>query len=158
MHQPASKIAVPFTLLSTLGAALFGTVGGCGDASINEADSVAASVGGNGANVAAGFQAIAPCNSATDYVTAAVVTFGVGEHRYSPPCLRLASGGTVVFLGSLLEQPLEPRDSDATRTTSNPIKSTFAGGSVEFEFPDQGFFPYRSDDRTMIGVIWASTQ
>ena len=185
MSLPAFQVAVPFTLLSALGAVLFGTVAGCGDVLTSEADSVTAaenlrrrdtrgqrqphpgsaspeagaSTGGSEASVTAGFRAIAPCNSEADYVTAAVVTFRVGEPRYSPPCLRLASGGTVVFLGSLLEQPLEPRDSDTTSSTSNPIKPTFDGGSVEFEFPDQGFFPYRSAaDPTMVGVIWASTQ
>jgi hypothetical protein len=144
------RFAVPSTLLSALWAALLGAAGGCGGGSTTEAISVTA---------ASRFQAIAPCHSETDYVTAAVVTFRPGESRYSPPCLRLASGGTVVFLGSLLDQPLEPRDSDATGTTPNPIKPTFAGGSVEFEFPDPGFFPYRSVTApAMVGVIWASTQ
>jgi plastocyanin len=103
---------------------------------------------------ASGFQRIEPCPTESSYVPRAVVRFGDHASFYSPPCARLASGGTVVFAGRFAEHPLEPRPFG---TTFSPIASTRDGGSVEFEFPDPGFYMYGCAlHPEEIGVIWAS--
>jgi hypothetical protein len=100
------------------------------------------------------FQSMAPCYSKKDYVARAVVRFSPWQPGFTPRCLRLATGGTVVFQGSMDQHPLIPRDEGAT---SSPIQATYSGGSVEFEFNDFGFFPYRcAAHPEEIGVVWAS--
>jgi plastocyanin len=121
-------------------------------------DEVGADVDGSPAGVASpfDFQPIAPCRSEQDYVHRAVVRFGLGRRPFTPPCVRLASGGTVVFQGSLREHPIEPRPSG---TAPSPIQATDEGGSVEFEFTSYGFFPYRcARHPEETGVIWTSWQ
>jgi hypothetical protein len=77
------------------------------------------------------FQAIAPCPAESDYVRAAVV-FARGS-TCSPRCVRLAAGGTVVFVGSAF------------------------GGSAEFEFLDYGFFPFQCGPANDSGgVVWST--
>ena len=99
-----------------------------------------------------GFQPIAPCLHESDYVSRAVVRFFDGV--YSPRCLRLASGGTVVFQGNLAVHPLQPR---AGGTEPSLILPTSFGGQVEFEFPDHGLFPYQDGAHPeQIGVIWST--
>ena len=99
------------------------------------------------------FERIDPCPTESSYVPRAVVGFGRDASFYSPPCARLASGGTVVFAGRFAEHPLEPRPFGA----SSPIVATRDGGSVEFEFSDPGFYPYGcAVHPEEIGVIWAS--
>jgi hypothetical protein len=106
------------------------------------------------ASSASGFQRIEPCPTESSYVPRAVVRFEYDASFYSPPCARLASGGTVVFRGRFSEHPLEPRPFGIT---SSPIVATRDGGSVEFEFPDPGFYPYACVVHPEeIGVIWAS--
>ena len=102
------------------------------------------------------FQPIEPCLTEEDYVSRGVVRFSLSHEPFTPSCLRLASGGgaTVVFQGRLAEHPIEPRDSG---TQPSPIVSTGDGGSIEFEFPDAGFFPYRcAEHPEETGVVWAS--
>ena len=104
------------------------------------------------AAVTPGFQAIAPCLSESDYVSRAVVRFLDGV--YAPRCLRLASGGTVVFQGDLRGHPLQPRSGGST---PSPIVATSAYGHVEFEFPDHGVYPYQDAAHPeQIGVIWST--
>jgi hypothetical protein len=106
------------------------------------------------ASSASGFQRMEPCPTESSYVPRAVVRSGVDASFYSPQCARLASGGTVVFSGRFAEHPLEPRP---VGTVSSPIVLTRDGGSVEFEFPDPGFYPYGcAVHPEEIGVIWAS--
>ena len=101
------------------------------------------------------FQPIAPCLSRRDYASRGVVQFGFGRDPFTPPCVRLATGGTVVFQGLFQEHPLVPRP---LGTTPSPIVATDSGGGVEFEFYDFGFFPYQcSRHPEEIGVIWASS-
>jgi hypothetical protein len=105
------------------------------------------------ASSASVFQRIEPCPTESSYVPRGVVRFGNDASFYSPPCVRLASGGTVVFGGPFAAHPLEPRSFGA----SSPIVHTRNGGSVEFEFPDPGFFPFGcAVHPEEIGVIWAS--
>jgi hypothetical protein len=97
-----------------------------------------------------GFQPIAPCLKESDYVSRAVVSFWDGH--YSPRCLRLASGGTVIFQGFFAQHPLVPR---ALGTIPSQIQPTSDYGQVEFEFPDHGIFPYQDAAHPEeIGVIW----
>ena len=99
-----------------------------------------------------GFHPVAPCPQESDYVSRAVVRFLDGH--CTPRCLRLASGGTVVFQGLFATHPLEPRPIE---TMPSPILPTRSGGQVEFEFPDHGFFPYvNAAHPEEIGVIWSN--
>lgn len=101
------------------------------------------------------FRAIAPCRTAQDYVSRNVVQFGFGKAVFTPPCVRLATGGTVVFQGPLDQHPLEPRTTDGSQPS--PIEGARTGGSVEYELNDYGFFPYRCGKHPEeLGVIWAS--
>ena len=99
-----------------------------------------------------GFHPVAPCFNESDYVSRAVVRFLDGH--YTPRCLRLASGGTVVFQGLFAQHPLVPRPIE---TMPSPILPTSEYGQVEFEFPDHGFYPYQDAAHPEeIGVIWSN--
>ena len=99
-----------------------------------------------------GFHPVAPCFNESDYVSRAVVRFLDGH--YTPRCLRLASGGTVVFQGMFAQHPLVPRPIE---TMPSPILPTSEYGQVEFEFPDHGFYPYQDAAHPEeIGVIWSN--
>jgi hypothetical protein len=99
-----------------------------------------------------GFHPVAPCLNESDYVSRAAVRFLDGH--YTPRCLRLASGGTVVFQGAFVTHPLEPRPIE---TVPSPIVPTNSGGQVEFEFPDHGFYPYRDAAHPQeTGVVWSN--
>ena len=98
-----------------------------------------------------GFRPVAPCFHESDYVSRAVIRFFDGH--YSPRCLRLASGGTVVFQGLFAVHPLVPRPIE---TVPSPILPTSEYGQVEFEFPDHGFYPYQDAAHPEeMGVIWS---
>jgi len=102
------------------------------------------------------FEPIEPCLSESDYVSRGAVRFGLSHEPFTPPCVRLASGGTVVFQGRLGEHPIEPR---SLGTAPSPIQPTARGSRVEFEFPDYGTFPYRcARHPEEIGVVWSSWQ
>jgi hypothetical protein len=99
-----------------------------------------------------GFIPIPPCLKESDYVSRASVNF-FWDGVYKPRCLRLASGGTVVFQGMFELHPLEPR---AGGSTPSPIVPTNSGGWAEFEFPDHGLYPYRDAAHPEeMGVIWS---
>lgn len=99
-----------------------------------------------------GFLPISPCLNESDYVSRAVVRFWDGH--YTPRCLRLASGGTVVFQGDLSLHPLEPRPGGSP---SSPIEFTNWAGQVEFEFTEHGVYPYRDAAHPEeTGVIWST--
>jgi hypothetical protein len=121
---------------------------GCGNASPDGIDPIKV----QNAVGTPGFHPVAPCFQESDYVSRAVVRFLDGH--YTPRCLRLASGGTVVFQGLFSVHPLEPRPIE---TMPSPIVPTSSGGQVEFEFPDHGFYPYRDAAHPEeIGVIWSN--
>jgi plastocyanin len=87
-----------------------------------------------------GFQALAPCDKPSDYVTTpTTIMFGgaVGL-LYSPQCLSVPKGTTVTWSGALLAHPLRP----STRTPGSPIMATSDGMSVSFTFGSAGFFAY----------------
>lgn len=131
-----------------VGVALSTLVAGCGNASPDGIESITV----HNAVGTPGFRPVAPCFQESDYVSRAVVRFLDGH--YTPRCLRLASGGTVVFQGLFSVHPLEPRPIE---TMPTPILPTSSGGQVEFEFPDHGFYPYRDAAHPEeIGVIWSN--
>jgi hypothetical protein len=100
------------------------------------------------------FRAMPPCGSPSDYVPAGLIQFGLTRDSYTPPCARLATGGYVLFEGSLEEHPLIPRSSG---TSPSPIQPSSDGSSVAFDFFDAGFFPYQcAAHPEEIGVIWAT--
>ena len=118
--------------------------------------SVGMGTGGTGTGTPSGPQAIAPCASESDFVRSGVVTLRAGGQGFFPACVRLASGGTVVFQALFQEHPLRRRD---LGTTPSPITGTNFGGVVEYEFPDQGLFAYGcAAHPNEIGVVWSSTQ
>ena len=106
--------------------------------------------------VAFDFEPMEPCLSESDYVSRGAVRFGLSHEPFTPPCVRLASGGTVIFQGSLIEHPIVPR---SLGTAPSPIQPTSRGSRVEFEFPDYGTFPYRcARHPDEIGVVWSTSQ
>ena len=112
--------------------------------------------GGTGVVTSPGFQAIAPCTSESAFVTGAVVTLRADGQGFFPACVRLASGGTVVFQGSFHDHPLQSR---ALGTNPSPILGTNFGGAVEYEFSNPGVYTYGcAAHPNEIGVVWASTQ
>lgn len=132
----------------------FAAAAGCTAEPIEESGPDGGSPAESAAELGAGpldFQPIDPCLSESDYVPRGVVRFGFSREPFTPPCLRLATGGTVVFQGLSPAHPLQPRDSDS----ASPIISS--SGTIEFEFTDFGFFPYQCaahpDEK---GVVWAS--
>jgi hypothetical protein len=142
---------------SSVALALSIAVGGCSSESpdairsteaehANPVDTQLAAVG------TPGFRPVAPCFNESDYVSRAVVRFFDGH--YTPRCLRLASGGTVVFQGLFAVHPLVPRPIE---TMPSPILPTSEYGQVEFEFPDHGFYPYQDAAHPEeMGVIWSN--
>jgi hypothetical protein len=127
--------------------ALGTTLPGCGGESPESVETQRAAVG------TPGFHPVTPCMKESDYVSRAVVSF-FWDGKYTPRCLRLASGGTVVFQGMFAEHPLVPRPIE---TMPSPILPTSEYGQVEFEFPDHGFFPYQDAAHPEeMGVIWAN--
>jgi hypothetical protein len=102
-----------------------------------------------------GFLRIKPCPSPSSYAASGVVRFGPWRPSFTSPCTRLATGGTVVFQGFLSMHPIEPR---RLGLLPSPIEPTSAGGSVEFEFTNPGFYPYRCALHPgEVGVIWVSS-
>lgn len=100
------------------------------------------------------FRAMEPCLDESDYVSAGLIQFGLTRDSYTPPCARLATGGYVLFEGSLEQHPLVPR---SLGTSPSPIEPSSAGSSAAFEFFDAGFFPYQcAAHPDEIGVIWAT--
>jgi len=127
--------------------ALGTTLAGCGGESPTSVETQTAAVG------TPGFHPVAPCFKESDYVSRAAVNF-FWDGIYKPRCLRLASGGTVVFQGMFAEHPLVPRPIE---TMPSPILPTSDYGQVEFEFPDHGFFPYQDAAHPEeMGVIWSN--
>jgi hypothetical protein len=154
MAGPNSNRCTVLALAYPAAALLIGAVsGGCAvDFGPADEEGVESSAAGLGSPY--DFQPIAPCLSRLDYIPRGVVQFGLGRAPYTPRCVRLATGGTVVFQGSFLDHPLVPR---SLGSAPSPIQPTLAGGSVEFEFSDFGFFPFQcAEHPEETGVIWAS--
>ena len=152
MSIPASRRSVALLLQVPL--VLCGALQGCAGESADEAleptnrnePLLATSLSG------AFFAPVAPCVAESDYVPSAVVFLRNGS--CVPRCVRLASGGTVVFLGPLSDQPVAPRGGGAP-----PIVPSRAGGLAEFEFSNPGFFPFRCGPRPDAnGVIWSTSR
>lgn len=63
---------------------------------------------------------------------------------YTPKCLTIAVGQSVVWQGTLSAHPLAPGNPDDPEAGSpaSPIAATAEGTSVEFEFQTAGSFPY----------------
>lgn len=72
------------------------------------------------------------------------VLIGADGLVFTPKCLKIAAGQSVVFEGSLATHPLAPgnaADNDAG-SPDNPIVETTTGSSVEFTFDAPGTYPY----------------
>jgi plastocyanin len=98
------------------------------------------------------FTAIAPCLTASTYVTTPRVV-STGAHEYLPPCLRVPAGASVQIEASAVH-PVEPR---AGGSTGNPITGQL--GTTTVTFPTPGFYPFLCPehvDQGMIGVIWVT--
>jgi len=89
------------------------------------------------------------------------VTFGSGARafEYTPPCLTIAAGQTVTFLGDLNAHPLAPGSSPSALdvgTAGNPITRIAAGTMTRVTFPRAGVFPYFCEYHYaggMVGVV-----
>lgn len=103
------------------------------------------------------------CNTA-DFVdrTAAgairTVTFGTAGNTYSPKCITIAAGQSVMFSGMFGSHPLRPGvGANATAgSPNNPITVTSAGATASFTFPTAGTYPYNCqfhDAGGMNGVV-----
>jgi plastocyanin len=63
---------------------------------------------------------------------------------FTPKCLTIAVGQSVVWQGNLSAHPLAPGNPDDPEAGSpaSPIVSTSEGSRAEFAFPVAGTFPY----------------
>jgi len=63
---------------------------------------------------------------------------------FTPKCMTLAAGQSVVWEGNLSAHPLAPGNPSDERAGSpdNPIEPTSSGDSVEFRFEKPGIYPY----------------
>lgn len=105
--------------------------------------------------------------SASDYVdrsgedASRVITVGQTGLTFSPRCMLIAQGQSVVFEGSFSEHPLAPGNPRRPQAGSadTPIETTTSGSRVEFTFDEAGTFPYYcrvhavGDGRGMAGSI-----
>jgi plastocyanin len=112
--------------------------------------------------------AVAPCNAANNYVTAAdnTITFGASL-TYAPNCLKVTAGTAVTFKGTgvatFSDHPLSPSGKRGL-LTGNPITVTQDTIAMKsFTFPTPGFYAYycmyhdpfdSGGDGLMSGVIW----
>lgn len=75
------------------------------------------------------------------------ITFGVGSNpfSYSPPCMTIAAGQTVRWMGTFTSHPLEhgvsPADMGAG-SPNTPIPRLTEGAMVDVVFPTAGTYPY----------------
>ena len=108
------------------------------------------------------FMAVAPCNAEGDYTTGTTVMFpmSASNFSYSPKCLKVPAGTTVMFSGDFTAHPLEPSTHRGTLTGS-PITSTASGTAKSFTFSTPGYYAYfctvhgPSDGAAgMVGVVW----
>lgn len=123
-----------------------GDGGPAGDAGVADA--------GAGDSGAAAFMAITPCLTRESYVTGPTSVAASGT-SYSPPCLRVPPGTSVVIEASPVHS-LNPRPPGSAGT---PIPSQLATTTVVF--PNPGFYPYQCPehaDQSMFGVIWVSSE
>jgi plastocyanin len=79
----------------------------------------------------------------------AVVNFGGASGSplfgYAPPCIRVAAGASVSFLGDFSVHPMSPGTSPEATTAgsaNNPIPAKGTGTSLRVTFPLAGTFPY----------------
>jgi plastocyanin len=100
--------------------------------------------------IPAHFVAIVPCPDPAAYAAATQVSTTV-DNRYSPACVRIAAGGSVMIEASVAH-PLEARPGGSP---GNPIPSQTAPATVSF--PTPGFYPFLCPehvDQGMLGVVW----
>ncbi len=156
-NRSRARGALPAAALTTwLGLASSGCAMEPTDTEPVDGDEAAGLEGDPATTLAFDFEPVEPCLSESDYVSRGAVRFGLSHEPFTPPCVRLASGGTVIFQGSLAEHPIVPR---SLGTAPSPIQPTSRGSRVEFEFPDYGTFPYRcARHPDEIGVVWSSWQ
>ena len=108
---------------------------------------------GVGTWTSAAFRDVGPCDSEDAYEPGGLVQLAA-DGAFTPPCVRLAAGGTIVFRGGFDEHPLEPAPGG---DEPSPITPTATAGSVEVELANVGFYPYRcAAHPDEGGAVWAS--
>ncbi|HSZ82459.1 MAG TPA: hypothetical protein VLA14_09260 [Polyangia bacterium] len=109
--------------------------------------------GAAGADAGTSFLAIAPCSTASSYVTGMSTIMTTATFTYSPACLKVTAGSTVTIEGSAIH----PLSGLTTGSPNNPIPS---GGQMTPQtvvFPTPGFYPFHCDAHFsigMAGVVW----
>jgi plastocyanin len=109
--------------------------------------------GSAGADAGASFLAIAPCSTASSYVTGMSMITTTVDDKYSPACVKVTAGSTVTIQGSAVH----PLSGLTTGSPNNPIPS---GGQMTPQtvvFPTPGFYPFHCDVHFsigMAGVVW----
>lgn len=103
------------------------------------------------------------CNAAdfvdrTGITATRTVTFGTTGNTYSPKCITIAAGQSVMFSGNFGGHPLRPGvGANATAgSANNPITATGSGTTASFTFPTAGSYPYNCqfhDAGGMNGVV-----
>jgi len=143
-----------------VGGSSAGAAGTTGSAGTTGAAGTMGSGGTGGSS--ANFMAVPPCTTEGDYMSGSTITFpaGAADFSYSPKCLKVSAGATVMFSGDFTVHPLEPSTHRGT-LTGNPITGTGTGTTKSFDFPTPGYYAYfcsvhgPSDGAAgMVGVIW----
>ena len=129
---------------------------GCGSGS---STSDAAGTGGTGGATGEGgsdggaFVAIVPCSTATSYMTGTNAVATTADFKYSPACLKVATGAVVTIQASTTH----PLSGLGTGSPNNPIPTGGQTTPQTVTFAAPGFYPFHCDVHFsigMAGVVW----
>jgi plastocyanin len=132
------------------GAGTAGATGGTSDAGTAGATGGTSDAGTDGGT---SFVAIAPCSTASSYVTGMSTIMTMANLTYSPACLKVTAGSTVVIQASAIH----PLSGLTTGSPNNPIPSGGQMTPQSVTFATPGFYPFHCDVHFsfgMAGVVW----
>jgi len=125
---------------------------------------------GDGAVDPGAFMPVAPCNTVDAYTVATGAPVGItfdNTLTYTPKCVKILPGWTVVFTGNGTNFGIHPLNPSASRgnAADNPITEVISGTtSPAFSFTKPGFYGYfciehgTDEGAGMAGVVWVGDE